>query len=52
MNLHILIISLKWKFGFRGKKCKCGFHELAHINPDLEFDIDEYPCKKYRPISN
>ncbi len=30
--------------GIRGNKCKCGFYSISHIYPELEFDIEYYPC--------
>ena len=34
-------------FSYRGKQCVCGFSELAHSHPHLEWDIDRYPCDKF-----
>ncbi len=34
--------------GWRSKPCwMCGFSKAAHHKPELEFDIDRYPCCGY-----
>ena len=42
--------KLKRKLGVTGaiKPCVCGFSKVAHFNVDLEFDLEDYPCSKYR----
>ncbi len=39
----------KWHFiGWKGRKCKvCTFHEAAHFDPRLEFDMEGYPCGRF-----
>lgn len=40
---------LKWWIGYKGRDCaQCGFYEAAHYNHDLDYDIDSYPCDRFR----
>lgn len=41
-------IMLKWRMGIKGDYCRCGFHEAAHYDHDLEFDMEFYPCPNFR----
>lgn len=35
------------------KRCaKCGFIEIAHYNPDYQFDMDYYPCTRFRELKH
>lgn len=39
---------LKFKLGIKGERCKkCCFHEAAHYNPDIQWDMDDYPCVQF-----
>lgn len=47
-----LIIAL-FKLGFKGRPCwMCSFSRAAHYEPDLEFDIDDYPCGGYMQLKD
>lgn len=41
-------LNFKWKVGFKGVPCQCGFHEISHFDMDKEFDLEDYPCTTYR----
>ncbi len=43
-TLRTMINKLLFILGFKGKKCNCGFYLISHTYPELEFDIEYYPC--------
>lgn len=37
-----------FRMGFKGKPCwLCSFHKASHIKPELEFDMENYPCDNF-----
>ncbi len=40
--------TLLFNIGIKGKPCwLCGFSRAAHYKPELEFDVDNYPCEGF-----
>lgn len=40
----------KWHaLNYKGRYCQqCGFYEASHYDHELEFDIESYPCGRFR----
>jgi len=40
-----------FKHGIKGKPCwMCSFYKASHIQPELEFDMESYPCAEYMQL--
>jgi hypothetical protein len=38
-----------WWLGLKGQACaQCGFYEASHYKHDLEFDMEAYPCERFK----
>lgn len=48
-----LYTMLKWWIGYKSRPCAlCTFYEASHYNHALEFDMESYPCDRFKMSTN
>lgn len=45
--MRTILLLILWRFGCRGRQCRCSFYEASHYDNSLEFDINDYPCRNF-----
>ena len=46
-----MLIKILIYLGWRGADCKeCGFNHASHLNHNLSWHPDYYPCDKFKAI--